>query len=333
MQQFNKILIIQTASLGDVILATPLIEKLHHFYPNARIDFLLKSGYESLLRNHPYLKFVLVWDKNENKYKNLKELIQYIRDTKYDLVLNLQRYSSSGLITALSSAKITVGFNKNPLSIFFKNRIKHKINKKEGSPHETERNLKLIEYFTDSSYFKPKLYPSKHDFAKVSQYKTKRFITISPASLWFTKQFPKEKWIDLIKSIDEDITIYFLGSKKETELCDEIIQESGHRLSLNLAGKFTFLESAALMKDAVMNYTNDSAPMHFASAMNAPVAAVYCSTVPEFGFWPLSEKSFIIQSNKKLSCKPCGIHGHKKCPKGHFDCAFTIDTKQLTDIL
>ena len=329
----KKILIIQTASLGDVVLATPLIEKLHHFFPKARIDFLLKYGYEELLRGHPYLKFVMVWDKTEKKYHHLKELAQIVRNNKYDLVVNTQRFASSGLITALSGAKHKVGFSKNPLSVFFTKRIKHKIGKGKNGPHEIERNLKLIEHLTDKSVVKPKLYPSKHDFARVSQYKTKKYITVSPASLWFTKQYPVKKWIEFVSSVDEGTTVYFLGSAKDKPLCEEIIIQSQHTNCLNLSGKLSLLESAALIKDALLNYTNDSAPMHLASAVNAPVAALYCSTVPEFGFGPLSDQSFIIQTEKKLNCRPCGLHGKKLCPKSHFDCGNTINNNHLLDAL
>ena len=329
----KKILIIQTASLGDVILATPLIEKLHRFYPKARIDFLLKYGYEDLLRGHPYLKFVMVWDKTEKKYHHLKELVQIVRQNKYDLVVNTQRFASSGLITALSGAKYRVGFSKNPLSVFFTKRVKHKIGKAANGPHEIERNLKLIEDLTDNTVDKPALYPSKHDYAGVSQYKTKKYITVSPASLWFTKQYPKEKWIEFVASVDEGTTVYFLGSAGDKALCDEIIVKSGHTNCLNLAGKLSLLESAALIKDALLNYTNDSAPMHLASAVNGRVAALFCSTVPEFGFGPLSETSLVIQTEKKLNCKPCGLHGKKVCPKKHFDCGTTIQNKQLLEAL
>ncbi len=87
------------------------------------------------------------------------------------------------------------------------------------------------------------------------------------------------------------------------------------------------------MKYAKMNYVNDSAPLHFASALNAPVAAIFCSTVPEFGFTPLSENSKIVQTNMVLKCKPCGLHGYKAFPLGHFKCANTISTYQLLNCL
>jgi heptosyltransferase-2 len=327
--EMEKILIIQTASLGDVILATPLIEKLHHFFPQARIDFLLKEGNEALLRHHPLLRHVMVWDKSEKKYQKLRELIAIIREQKYDLVVNTQRFASTGLLTVLSGALRTTGFNKNPFSLFFTHRFEHKISGQEGSPHEIERNLKLIENYTDTTIFKPRLYPSQHDFAKVSQYKTKQYITVSPGSLWFTKEFPAAKWTEFVKQLDEEMVVCFLGSEKEKTKIDLIMKDSAHANSLNMAGRLTLLESAALMRDALMNYTNDSAPMHLASAMNAPVAAVFCSTIPGFGFGPLSDRSFVIQTSEKLACRPCGLHGKRTCPEKHFKCAESVAIKEL----
>ena len=333
----NKILIIQTASLGDVILATPVIEKLHHFYPKANIDFLLKAGYESILKQHPYIHHIITWDKSHRKYRHLRELRKMVKEADYDAVINLQRFASSGFITAFSQAKHRVGFDKNPFSIFFTKRIKHRIGKAENNPHETERNLKLIEHLTDGSKFGVRLYPSIHDYARVSQYKTKQYITIAPASLWFTKQFPEEKWAEFLVRLQEiypDLYIYFLGANNEIELCERIIKKSQRpEHILNLSGKFSILESAALMRDAMMNYVNDSAPMHLASAVNAPTTVIYCSTVPEFGFGPLSDKSFIIQASEKPACKPCGLHGFKECPKKHFDCALKINVNQLLETL
>jgi len=78
------------------------------------------------------------------------------------------------------------------------------------------------------------------------------------------------------------------------------------------------------MQNAVRNYVNDSAPLHLASALNAPVSVFYCSTSPKFGFGPLSEDSKIIEV-KNLDCKPCGLHGHRSCPKGHFKCGNELE--------
>ncbi len=325
----KKVLIIQTASLGDVVLATPLIEKIHHFFPAARIDFLVKQGGEEVLRHHPFLKHVVVWDKTEKKYAHLRELIRWTREQHYDWVVNTQRFASTGLLTVFSGAKETTGFNKNPFSLFFTHRKPHRIQAKKGGPHEIERNLKLIEDYTDNAVFKPKLYPSQHDFAKVSQYKTQRYITVSPGSLWFTKAWPEHKWAAFAGALENDLAVYYLGSGKDNAKIERIMKSAQHDNSLNLAGRLTLLESAALMRDAIMNYTNDSAPLHLASAMNAPVAALFCSTVPEFGFGPLSERSHVIQVDEKLHCRPCGLHGKRSCPEKHFRCAENIEIKEL----
>jgi len=331
----DKILVIQTASIGDVVLATPVVEKLWVFFPGARLDFLVKKGIEGLLKSNPHLNKVLVWDKAGNKYSNLWNLIQKIRHEKYDCVINLQRFASSGLITVSSGAKIKLGFNKNPFSLFFTKSVKHVISgTKAKSKHEIERNLSVIDYITDDNHqFPIRLYPTQTDFARVSQYKTIRFICLAPTSLWFTKQFPAEKWIEFLTAIDEDLYVYFLGSTKDYQACDKMIKKSGHKNSLNLSGKLSFMESAALMKDAVMNYVNDSAPLHFASAMNAPVTAIFCSTIPDFGFGPLSENSAVVEASVKLTCKPCGLHGFMQCPEKHFKCALKIKKEQLLDRL
>lgn len=330
-KEYKNILIIQTASIGDVVLATPVIEKLAKSFPESKIDFLLKKGIDSLLFNNPHIHRILVWDKSADKYKNLRNLILKIRQNKYDLVVNLQRFASSGLVTALSGAGIKLGFNKNPFSVCYSHRVKHLISTDPAkSQHEVIRNLHVISKVSDDDMdFPVKLYPSNTDFAKVSQFKTRKYICIAPTSLWFTKQLPPEKWVEFMQELDPELVVYFLGAKADKQVCDQIIRDSGHTNALNLCGKLSFLESAALMKDAAMNFVNDSAPQHFASAMNAPLTSIFCSTVPAFGFGPLSDDSVVVETDEILDCKPCGLHGFKTCPENHFKCALTINKEKL----
>ncbi len=321
-----KFLIIQTAFIGDVILATPIIEKLHKFYPDSQIDFLLRKGNENLLRNHPYISNLLIWDKKNEKKKNLFRIIKLIRSKDYDYVINLQRFTSTGIITAFSGGKIKVGFNKNPFSFLFTRKFKHEIG---NGKHEIERNIELISEITDNSVFKPKLYPANEDFQIVSQYKMRPYICMAPTSVWFTKQYPAEKWVDLINEIETKCHIYLIGGPDDADACDEIIAKSNKSNITNLCGELSFLQTSALMTNAIMNYVNDSAPMHMASAMNAPTTAIFCSTIPDFGFGPLSDQARVVETDETLECRPCGLHGFKKCPEGHFKCANTIDTDSL----
>src|SRR6188508_3212933 len=105
--KLNKILVIQTAFIGDAILATALLESIHHSLPEASIDILVRKGNESLFQQHPFLNQVLIWDKKQSKYKNLFVLLSTIRASKYDLVINLQRFGATGLLTAFSGGKVT----------------------------------------------------------------------------------------------------------------------------------------------------------------------------------------------------------------------------------
>jgi len=353
----QKFLVIQTAFIGDVVLATALIEKLHNHFPDAQIDFLVRKGNEALLINHPYLHEVLVWDKKQHKLQNLWHLIRRVRRTKYDKVINVQRFAATGLLTAFSGAKETIGFDKNPLSFLFTRKIPHIVSAlphpgatpdpSERPLHEIDRNQRLIAVFTDDQPAKPRLYPSADDLTKVQPYKDRPYITVSPASVWFTKQYPAEKWVSFLWLVPSSYTVYLLGAPSDKDLCEDIlcgIEElpipdhlstatTGPAAVINLSGQLGFLQSAALMKDSAMNYVNDSAPMHFASAVNAPVTAVYCSTVPAFGFGPLSDVKFIVEIKEPLDCRPCGLHGYRACPRGHFHCAYKIQEAQLLETL
>ena len=329
-QQF---LIIQTAFIGDVVLATGIIEKLSTHYPDAKIDFILRKGNEGLLVNHPKIRQLIIWDKTKNKFGNLLKILNQVRRTRYDKVINVQRFAATGLLTGFSRAKQTIGFDKNPMSFMFGRKVKHIISAGGTVRHEIERNNDLVADFTDQVAFRPRLYPARADFDVVLKYKTRSYITVSPASVWFTKQYPKEKWISFLKKLPGDLGIYFLGGPGDKLLAEEIKVAITKSEVENLCGKLTFLQSAALMNDATMNYVNDSAPMHFASAMNAPVTAIYCSTLPLFGFGPLSDQSHIIEIPEPLYCRPCGLHGRSACPEGHFFCAYKIRDEQLLETI
>ncbi len=318
MKQF---LVIQTAFIGDVILATSLIETLKEAFPNSQIDFLVRKGNESLLHHHPHLRSVLIWDKKGAKYSSLLALLRIIRQNKYDGVINLQRFGATGLLTGLSRAATRIGFSKNPFSFLFTQKIDHQM---ENGLHEIERNHMLLSSLKVGDLKPPKLYPSKDDFDAVEPFSNASFVTLSPASVWFTKQLPVHKWVELINTFDKGTTVYLLGGGNDSEYANEILTQCPSYSMKNLCGKLTLLQSAALMSKAKRNYANDSAPMHLASAMNAPISAIYCSTIPSFGFGPLSDDSEVIEIQETLNCRPCGLHGKKACPQGHFNCAEKI---------
>jgi lipopolysaccharide heptosyltransferase II len=318
----KRILVIQTAFLGDVILATPVIAELKRIFPTSEISVLVKKGNEALLENNPHLQEIFAFEKSKGKYKELLRLVRAFRRLKFDLVINLHRFGSSGLLTALSGAKKTIGFDKNPFSFTYSKRFQHAIG--DGT-HEVARNLSLIQEYGAVVLRRPELYPSQSVQDRVNTYTQTPFFCFAPASVWYTKQLPLEKWIDLARHKLGEGKIYLLGGKQDYDLCEHIRNKVQSDQVVNLCGTLNLLESAALMSKAQRNFVNDSGPLHIASAMNAPVTAFFCSTIPAFGFGPLSEDSRVLQVEEKLSCRPCGLHGHSACPRGNFKCGMDIN--------
>jgi len=329
MKQF---LIIQTAFLGDAVLVTSIVEKLHAWYPDAAIDVVVRKGNQGIFDGHPFLRTLFVWDKRRNKNKNLYALIQTLRTTKYDHVINCQRFFSTGLMTVLARGREKIGYDKNPLSFLFTRTVNHGIG---DGRHEVDRLNDLIAHLTDGSRPMPRLYPTKENRSRVHEHMSSwtnghmRYVTIAPASVWFTKQWPEAKWVELIKALPRDLQVLIIGAPSDTAIAQSIIAATGR--GVDLTRELKLLESAALMEGATMNYVNDSAPLHIASAMNAPVTAVFCSTVPAFGFGPLRENGRVVETSEKLDCRPCGLHGYRECPKGHFKCALGIGVSEVVN--
>jgi heptosyltransferase-2 len=302
--------------LGDVILASPVWENLHTAFPNAQIDVVVKKGNESLLAGHPFIENLYIFDKSQ-KVKNLWNLGKTLRANKYELVLNLQRFASSGLLTFLARGKESRGFAKNPFAFLYTKQYPHEM---KPDWHEVDRNLSLISDLVPAPRRRPQLYPSLDDLNAIQMHQDVPYYCLAPTSVWFTKQAPETIWLKLIKDLAaKQQKIYLLGASSDQKYLDAIAEKADSTKVVNLAGKLTLLQSAALMAGAQHNYVNDSGPLHLASATNAPVSAFFCSTIPEFGFGPLSDKARIIEV-QGLDCRPCGLHGHKSCPKGHFRC-------------
>ncbi len=350
------ILLIQTAFIGDVILATALVEYLHATEPATPVDVLVRRGNEGLLAGHPHIRTVLVWDKKSRKYPHLWQLLRRIRAGRYGRVVTLQRFASTGFLTAFSGAPERVGFTSNPFSRFFTKRVPHVIG--DGT-HEVARNLSLLgsggrgaesgvlgvgysvlgvgnqetpntEYPTPNTQYLPRLYPSPTDEAAAAALAAAGpYLCLAPTSVWFTKQYPESKWLELLAALPPTLRVYLLGGPPDAAACARLAAGSGRANVQSLAGELSLLASAALMRGAVLNYVNDSAPLHLASAVGAPVVAVFCSTVPAFGFGPLSPQSWVVETREALACRPCGLHGHRACPLGHFLCAHSITVKQL----
>lgn len=345
----KKFLIIQTAYLGDVILATAVVEKLRQYYPDADLDMMVKKGAETLLEAHPYVRRLWVWNKKK-KYASLYGILKKVRSERYDYIINLQRHSTTALFTLFSGAKRRIGFLSTPFSVFLTEKkmypktclpesgnfflrtfcIKKKHFPKQAL-HEVEKNHLLIRTLTDPQYAFPKLYFSEPQQQRIQPLIARPFLTLSIGTAWATKQLPLSKWLDFLSKIPKPYVVYLLGGAQERAVAEQLREKNtNERLRLmNLCGQLDLTPSALLMRYAVMNYALDSSATHLATASGAPVTTVFTSTDPKFGFYPLSPESFIVRHKERLPCHPCTRHGKKSCPKKHYLCAYRIAAEDL----
>ncbi len=292
----------QTAFLGDAVLGLSVVQALQRAFPDADVRYWVRKGNESIVPGP-----VVVWEKRYDKYRHFLQNLTEIRRFSPDVFVNLQRFFSTGAMTVLSGAKITVGFDKNPWSSFFTYRVPHFIDGR----HELERNAELLKALGIHQWERPRVRVEEPEMDG-------KYVVLAPASVWATKAWAH--WPELAKILAEKIKVCVVGAPNEREVCTRVAGD----WAVNLAGELSLPQVAGLMKNAVRVFANDSAPLHIAGAVNAPVTAFFCSTVPRFGFGPVSDDSVVLETHG-LDCRPCGLHGKKSCPKGHFRCGREID--------
>lgn len=326
-ESINKILIIRLSSLGDILLATPVIRALKQKYPNSQIDFVVKKQYEDVLKNNPYLSKLYIYEKDkverlkdegqDTKYerrgtKDEMRRIKYeIRSAKYDLIIDLQNNFRSRTLTGGFHPDIR-RFKKPALKklllVYFKiNFLKElkTISQRYAETAGVQLDGKSLELFIPENV-RPQLENEKN------------YIGFCPGSKHFTKRWLPEYFVELGNELTKrGFTIVLFGGKSDKELCAEISKQING--CLNLQNDDRLLQTAADMKKCRLVFTNDSGLMHTVTAVGVPLVAIFGSTVREFGFIPHSAQDSILE-NKSLSCRPCSHIGRSSCPKKHFKC-------------
>ncbi|PJA95718.1 MAG: lipopolysaccharide heptosyltransferase II [Ignavibacteriales bacterium CG_4_9_14_3_um_filter_34_10] len=325
--KISKILIIQTAFLGDVILITPLIKAVKNKFSSAIIDVLVSAENYEVLQNTPYINSVIKFDKKNDKLKSFIMNALRLRKNNYDLLLSLHSSVTTGLLISFMKIKYRVGFRRWLSQIFYNIKVEHL-----SDTLKIKKNLHLLSPFgINENDVQTELYPtSEMRFEvknKISELKkiSVKLIAIAPGSMWETKKWPKENYKKLISQLTiNNYGVVFVGSKVERELCEEIKPDRNY---VNFAGELSVLESAAVIELCDLMICNDSGAMHIANAMKTDVFAFFGPTVKEIGYFPFRENDKVFEVN--LDCRPCGSHGSKKCPLGHFNCMNSISVESV----
>jgi heptosyltransferase-2 len=332
----EKILVIQTAFIGDAILTLPMIQKLKEMYPGSEIDVIAIPATVEIFSASSFIENVLLFDKR-GEQKSLFALLKFIREIrkkKYTRIYSPHRSMRSALISMGSGVRESFGFDNSSLKHVYKNLSEYKL-----SDHEVKRNLDLAGYKYRNEEWKvlPEINISDKNRLVVDKFFESinfkdNIVAIAPGSIWNTKKYPKEYFLEIIKYLlSKSLNVVIVGGIKDSSLCEELAGNFNKNV-VSSAGKLSLVESVELLRRCRLLISNDSAPAHLGVCADIPVLVLYCSTTAAFGFFPYNNRSGYL-SFDNLSCKPCGIHGYIKCPLGHFACAKNLLPEEVINYI
>lgn len=321
----KKILIIRFSSIGDIVLTTPIVRCLRHQYPDAQLHVLTKSSYRSIYASNPHV------DKVFELSSNMKELVRQLREEHYDFVVDLHKNWRSWRVR-MALHRPSASFPKLDFQKFLYTKLKIG---KLPSVHIVDRYFKAVEklgvhndgqgldfYFNEGDEL---------HYEDLPEAFREGFVAVVIGGQHSTKILPVDKVVEVCEALDYPVVL--VGGSEDAARGDRIKAKVGSYVG-NTCGRLTLGQSASLLKLADAVLTNDTGMMHIAAALRKPIVSVWGNTVPEFGMYPYlpqGMKPAAIVENKSLRCRPCDKLGYAKCPKGHFNCMNSLDSKEIVE--
>jgi heptosyltransferase-2 len=352
-------LVIQTAFLGDLLLSIPLLKKIKLQSPLPLI-LVCRNGVGDILLRTGLVDQVFEIKKGDKA--TYSKALENLKNFELDHVYVPHQSTRTHLFVSKLKAKTKIGFSNWWNFLVFDQRIER--NKKLpdairqlslASLEDKDLALKISDYEKTNRAFKlredskmsdpptwasmsirEKLLDDKSTWSRflersgLSAHREKKWVLIFPGSVWATKKWTEEGFMDVAKKMQASgYEILLMGASDEKELCARIqAQVPGSHL---LAGETSIYESALIISRAALAIGNDSASMHLASAAETPLVSIFGPTVIEFGYRPWSERAYLVQ-NTEISCRPCGPHGHRECPIGTHACMKQITSQKVLEV-
>ncbi len=323
-----KILIIRFSSIGDIVLASPVLRCVKQQLPDSEVHFLTKLSYKIVTAENPYVDKFFYYD------DNLEELLVRLKAEKYDHVIDLHNNIRSNQIKrSLKTDTHTIDKLTKQKILLTQLNIDVMPNR-----HITQRSLDTVlplgvkddggglDFFIAK---KDEVSDTDIPMGHLAGY-----IAIVIGATYFTKKFPVHKLIELCSRIDHPIIL--LGGKEDIQSGDLIASQDEMKI-YNACGKFNIGESADLIKKAKLVVSNDTGMQYIACALKRPVIALWGGTSPDLDVEPYYGANFMSHQQRPvyenvvlhLRCQPCSRYGLKKCPLEHFNCMEKIDVDQL----
>lgn len=329
-----RILVAQSGFLGDVVLTTPLFAALRRRFPQAHLAVLVTPVAAPLLADHPAVDRVLVDDKRGrgSGLRGMLRLATALRAERFTIAIAVHKSIRTGLLLRGARIGRRVGFEGAPGSRFYTERIRRPL-----ALHDRDRILELLRPF--GAY--PEERVDRQPQVAVGAAARERAATllgpvlrerrplagICPGSAWPTKRWPAGAYGRLVRALEDDgYRCVLLGAPDERTITAAVAAAAGG-VGLDLAGATDVATLAAVLRRMTVVVSNDSAPMHLASAVAVPQVAIFCATVPAQGYGPTGDQAVVVE--KDLACRPCGRHGGVRCPRGTDDCRELVTVKDV----
>jgi len=320
----NGALVIQTAFLGDVVLTTPLLAALADRH--GPVDVVVTPDAAPLLESHPAVRRVIRYDKKgrDAGLGGFRRLGAELRVQGYARAYLPHRSWRTAALALVARVPDRVGFADSPAAITYTTRVT-----RAPTGHEVERLLALAGRRTRPAP-PVSLALTPEDEAAADRWLADRgiapgFTAIAPGSIWGTKRWAY--YPALAAALEGPLVV--VGGSGDAALAEEVVAAAPGR-AWSAAGSLSLRVSAALIGRARVLVTNDSAPLHLATAMGTPVVAIFGPTVPEQGFGPRGSRSLAL-GHAGLVCRPCSAHGPQVCPLGHHRCMRELPVETVAE--
>lgn len=325
-------LVIQTSFLGDMVLTTPLLAELARRGP---VDVVATPANAGVLANHPAVREVMRYDKRgaDGGLAGFLRLARRLRARRYDAAYLAQGSTRSAALAVAAGVPRRVGFATSAGRRLYTERVCYR-----DDLHHAARLWQLAAGAGDApappSTLRPRLYPGAAERAAVDGLLAelpdaavaRPLVVLAPGSVWATKRWPY--YAELAGRLAATTRVAIIGGGDDAALAAEVASAVGAAPGgvavLDAVGRLSLLGSAELLRRAAAVVTNDSAPLHLASAVDAPTVAIFGPTSPSFGFGPLASRSATV-GHTTLACRPCDRHGPRRCPLGHWRCMRELD--------
>jgi lipopolysaccharide heptosyltransferase I len=338
-EEFSRILLIKLSGLGDVVHTLPVLVKLRARYPAARIDWLITPENAEIVRCHPALSNVVLFDRRDfskrgHRWRALLgflDLLRQIRRAKYDLVIDLHGQARSAFFALASGAPARIGFDRPAKNISGHGwrgaregswmAYTHRIPIPTLDVHAIDRYLWLGPLLgLDDNPPELTIHLSSQTTHHVQRILEEHCIPASkalallvPGTIWETKHWTIEGFTDVARHfLDEGFAVVLAGTKRDQPRCRQIAAAAPG--ACDLSGKTTPAELAALIERSEICVTNDSGAMHVAASLGKPMISMFGPTNP-VRIGPYRRLESVVRLD--LPCSPCNYRRLSQCPFDH----------------